>query len=96
LGVSIYSPEKIDILDKIVQFELTIELSGKPLVGKGKIKYIKEERKGEASIYRMGLEFIDVDKNTLLDFLQVVQERFSVKKSKSQPFRRPGQHFGPY
>lgn len=96
LGVSMYSPEKLDLIGKIVQFELATELSGQTMSGKGKIKYIKEEKKGEVSVFRMGLEFIDVNKDILLEFLQLVQEKLSTRKSKTQHFRRPGEHFGPY
>lgn len=97
LGVSISLAENVDdLIDKVILFELTTELYSQFLSGKGKIKYTKEEKKGADLIYRIGLEFIDVDKDILLDFLQVVQERFSVKKTKAQPFRRPGTHFGPY
>jgi len=97
LGVSISLSENVDnLIDQVILFELTTELYSHPLSGKGKIKYTKEEKKGTDLIYRIGLEFVDVDKDSLLDFLQVVQERLSVRKSKNQPFRRPGQHFGAY
>jgi len=97
LGVSVSLPENVDnLIDKVILFDLTTELSSQCLSGKGKIKYTKEERKGVDLFYRIGLEFVDVDKKALLDFLQVVQERLSVRKSKNQPFRRPGQHFGAY
>lgn len=97
LGVSIYLAENVDnLIDEVILFDFTTELSSQSLSGKGKIKYAMEEKKGADLFYRVGLEFVDVDKKVLLDFLQVVQERLSVKKSKSQPFRRPGQHFGAY
>lgn len=97
LGVSIYLSENVDnLIDEVILFELTTELYSQSLSGKGKIKYAKEEKKGIDLMYKIGLEFIDVDKESLLDFLQVVQERLSFRKSKTQPFRRPGQHFGAY
>jgi len=97
LGVSIFLYENVDnLINKVILFELTTELYSQTLSGKGKIKYTREEKKGDDLMYRIGLEFIDVDKKMLVDFLQVVQERFAVKKSKTQPFRRPGTHFGPY
>lgn len=97
LGVSIYLAENVDnLIDKVILFDFTTELNSQSLSGKGKIKYTKEEKKGTDSFYRIGLEFVDVDKKALLNFLQIVQERLSVKKSKNQPFRRPGQHFGAY
>lgn len=97
LGVSIHLAENVDdLIDKVILFEFTTELSSQSLSGKGKIKYAKEEKKEGDLFYRVGLEFVDVDKKALLYFLQAVQERLAVKKMKSQPFRRPGQHFGAY
>ncbi|MCK9603223.1 MAG: PilZ domain-containing protein [Candidatus Omnitrophica bacterium] len=79
LGVSVYSKEKIDILDKIVYFELISGLLEQPLIGKGRVKYIHEEIRNKAPVFRMGLEFIDMDKSALLHFLNITQEMLALK-----------------
>lgn len=79
LGASVYSNERIEILDKVVYFELNSGLLEQPLTGKGRIKYIREEPRGKTTVFRMGLEFIEVDKNNLLHFLNIIQEMLASK-----------------
>lgn len=97
-GATILSREKIEIENKIVHFELMIELTKEPLIGKGKIKYIlKEEDKGGQPIYKMGLEFIDINKNTILFFVNRLQEIRSSRLKKIQRVQKNGNdYFGPF
>lgn len=92
LGVTIYAKERINIADKVVDFELSSGLLEQPLTGKGRIKYINEELKNKVTAFRMGLEFVDVDKHNLLHFLNLIQEMVSSRiRRMGRAKKGPGQ-----
>jgi PilZ domain len=79
-GVRIFSQDRIELVNKVVHFELMTDLSKEPLIGKGIIRYIvKEEQKLGPPVFRMGLEFVDINKGTILHFLNKIQEMRSSK-----------------
>jgi hypothetical protein len=99
LGVTIYAKEKINIAGKVVDFELSSGLLEQPLAGKGRIKYINEELKNKVTVFRMGFEFVDVDKHNLLHFLNLIQEMISSRiRSMGRVKKGPSQadYFGAY
>ena len=63
-GLGVYSKEKIESgVD--VAFELTTKLWHEPVIGRGKIGYSKEIKGPDGSIFKLGIQFIDVDKEAL-------------------------------
>ncbi len=57
--------------DKIIKagtdvgFELITKLWNEPIVGRGEVKYAQEIKKEEKSIFRLGVEFKEIDKTIL-------------------------------
>lgn len=84
-GVTILSREKVDLENKVVHFELLADMSKDPLVGKGLIKYnIRQERNPGPAVFKMGLEFIDVNKGAVLHFINRLQDMRSSKIRKTR------------
>jgi hypothetical protein len=80
-GLSVYLKEKIDI-NTIFQFDLIIDLSDKPLIGRGKIKNISEVKRSGIQLFLVNVEFIDVDKNNIIMFLDLVRSKICQEKRK--------------
>lgn len=94
-GATLFSPEKIELENKTVDFELVTSLSKESLSGKGKIKYIiREEKKDGHAVFKMGLEFVDINKSTILHFVNKLQEMRSSKIKKVQRAKRPAVSYG--
>lgn len=90
-GVTIFSPEKIGLENKIVHFELMADLLKDPLTGKGIIKYVSNEEKiAGVPMFRMGLEFVDINKGTILHFLNRLQELRTTKLKRTHPVKKAG------
>lgn len=89
LGAGVFSKETIVTGNDIVQFELLSEVSSAPLIGRGKIKYIeKQENRGATPVYKIGLEFVDIDKTALLYFMKRLQDLRTAKMKKIQRARK--------
>ncbi len=88
LGLSVYLKERIEI-GAIVQFELTTELMGRPLIGKGKIKHIKEVKRYDSSGFRTSIEFIDIDKGSIVDFLNKIQGKIAAETRRRWQTKKP-------
>lgn len=97
-GATVFSPEKLDLENKPVHFELASGLSSESLKGKGRVKYIiKEERKDGSPLYKMGLEFIDIDKSAIMHFVNRLQEMQSSKIKKTYRIKKEGVGYaGPF
>jgi len=80
-GFSAYLKEKID-LDTIVQFELITKLWERPLIGKGKIRYIAQIKRYGAPCFRVGLEFIDINKDSIVTMLNQIRNKICKEKRK--------------
>ena len=63
-GLGVYSKEKIESgVD--VTFELTTKLWHEPIIGRGKVGYSKEIKRHDGDIFKLGIQFIDIDKEAL-------------------------------
>jgi len=82
-GLSIYIPEKIPE-GSVVKFELLTKLSNKPVTGDGKILYVKEIKKYDRSVYRVGVEFMDIDKKSIQHILTYIQQDICLKARKKK------------
>ena len=63
-GLGVYSKEKIESgVD--VAFELTTKLWHEPIIGRGKVGYSEEIKRHDGDIFKLGIQFIDIDKEAL-------------------------------
>jgi hypothetical protein len=80
LGAGVYATEEIEA-NSIVKCELTSKLSKETIVCEGKVIYVCKVKEGPACIFRIGINFINVDsaKNQVLfNFIQrdiILQEK---------------------
>lgn len=94
-GATLFSPEKIELENKTVHFELITPLFKESVTGKGKIKYIiRDVNKDGSPTFKMGLEFVDIDKSTILHFVNRLQEMRSSKIKRVQRPKRPAVNYG--
>lgn len=85
LGMGIYAQEKIDAGTN-VKFELMLNLLNESLAltGKGKIKYALEMKKQDIDVFRIGIEFTNLDKKTIINILNRIQTDNRVKERKKK------------
>ncbi len=93
IGFSILSPNKLE-LGQIVQFEIMPELMENSLTGKGEIKDIAQVREKDVLVYRIGIEFIDVEKDHILKLININQAKIAAETDK-QHQQKP-LDFGPF
>jgi len=73
--------------DTTAQFELTTSLLKVPLTGKGKIKHMKSIEVDKTSLLRVGMIFIDIDKDIIMRILNMIQYEISAQqRQKKKPF----------
>ncbi len=67
-----------------VDFELSTKLWDQPITGKGQIKYVQESKKDERVVFRVGVEFKEIDKKTLQSIINLlVQDICQQSKKKT-------------
>ncbi len=93
IGFSIHSRDEI-ALGQIVQFEIIPELMDNSLIGKGRIKDIAQVPQNDVLVYRVGIEFIDVEKNDILKLININQAKIIAETERSH--RQKPSDFGPY
>ena len=71
LGVAVYG--KIETGIK-VKFELITRLYDRPIVGEGKVKYLQELQGKDASIFRLGIEFTNINNEDIRCVINSIQE----------------------
>lgn len=86
LGFSGHLKESIET-GVLVQFELITSLMRTPLTGRGKIMYIKEKKEDDIPNFRVGVGFIDVDKNIISRLLNMIQYEINVEMAKKRKTR---------
>ena len=88
LGIGVHAYEKIEAgID--VEFELKDKLRVEPIIGKGKIKYIQEIKKFDSKVFKIGIEFINVDKTAIQYILRRLQANLSIEaRSKKHQFKK--------
>ena len=69
---TVYVQEKIEV-GIYVKLELISQLWNKPVICKGKIIHTEELRKYDSNVFRMGIEFIDIDKKAIQNILNLIQ-----------------------
>lgn len=91
IGFSIYWQELI-ALGQLVQFEINTEFMDTPLTGKGKIKNIAEVIENESLIYKIGIEFTEVEQDVVLKLINCHQAKIISEEEKGP---RPKFPYGP-
>jgi len=66
--------------DITVQFELTTSLLKVPLTGKGKIKHTKSITVDNTSLLRVGITFIDIDKDIIMRILNMIHHEINTQQ----------------
>jgi len=82
-GIGVRANEKIET-GACVGFKLIIKQFDKPIVGTGRVKYSKEYGAG---IFRMGIEFINIDKETIGFVISHIHRKSSAGARKKPPDR---------
>jgi len=82
-GISVYSPEKIEI-DTEVDFELTVKLFDRPIIGRGRIRYVKAAKINNTDVFKMGIEFIGIEKEAILSIINNLQRGIAISIRKKQ------------
>jgi hypothetical protein len=93
IGFSVYSRDEI-ALGQIVQFEIIPELMDNSLIGKGRIKDIAQVPQNDVLVFRVGIEFIDVEKDIILKLININQAKIVAETERHT--RQKRNDFGPY
>jgi c-di-GMP-binding flagellar brake protein YcgR len=83
LGMAVYSQDKIEVGIN-AQFELKLEIIDSLLIGECKIKYLLEIRKETLQAFRIGVEFIEIEKKNILYIISRLQEDHSAAERKKR------------
>ncbi len=74
MGLCLEAKERIKI-GTIVQFEVLTDLLGKILVGKAVVRNIEEVKTRGSQMFRVGIEFVDINKDDILCLLNKIQHK---------------------
>ena len=85
LGIGVEAGEKISS-GTDVEFELTTKLWDKTIIGKGKIKHVQEIKRYDTDIFRIGIEFIDVEQETIRCIISRIQEDICAQARRKKTF----------
>jgi hypothetical protein len=83
LGLGVNAQERIEP-DVSVKSELEHRLWNESIVVEGKIKHAQEIKKLGPQLFRMGIEFTDVDQKTIKNFVNRIQSDISAKLKKKR------------
>jgi len=91
-GFSINTQTPLEI-EKPVSFELTTDLSTSPLKGKGRVKNVSNTPGHGISYFRVGIEFVDVDRIDVLGLMDLAHKHLLSRKTHPQ---KKQDFLGPY
>lgn len=94
VGMSIFLKENVNVdslVQAIVQFDSLI-FKEKHFIGKGKVVYVKKEKFNVEDGFRIGVEFVEVDKGVVLHILNRLEAKITEEKKKQtqMPHKNPG------
>jgi len=73
-----------------VKFEIVSNLSSVTIAGEGEVKYAKKKATHDAKLFKMGIEFINVNESAIEHLINRIQRAIATekrkKKAKSKPF----------
>ena len=73
-GAGVFAPQMIEP-DTLIKFSILGKLFEKDISGEGQIKYARAYPSDKGDLYRMGIEFINVDSNLIRDVLMQLQAK---------------------
>lgn len=82
LGWGAFFKESIEV-NTIIQFDLTTDLLDEHLKGSGRVVYTRQQKSTFGSGFRIGVEFIEVDKDTVLRFISEQQRVNQQRQAKA-------------
>lgn len=82
-GLAVYSFEKLDVAGNIFEFNLITTIHNVQLQGKAKNLYFSEEKRAGKPIYRMGFEFVDMNKDMVSFLLSSIQKANSMESRRA-------------
>jgi len=82
-GMSVSVQEKI-AEGSDISFELTTKLYDKPIIGEGKVVYVAEDTVSNSNVFRIGVEFIHIDKKAIQYILVRIQEDICAEARKKR------------
>jgi hypothetical protein len=93
-GMSIFLKENIDpicVVQTLVQFDVRTSVEQR-LFGRAKVVHIKQSRLYAQTGFRVGLEFIEVDKETVLNILDRLESIIieQIRRRNQAPRKDPG------
>jgi c-di-GMP-binding flagellar brake protein YcgR len=65
-----------------VDFELITKLWDTPIIGKGEVKYAQEIKKEQKTIFRLGVEFKEIDKKILQSVINYLVQNICAEAKK--------------
>jgi len=72
-----------------VEFEIVSSLSSASIAGEGEIKYAKKKEIHSAKLFKMGIEFINIDENAIEHFINRIQRAIAIEKRKNKAKAKP-------
>ncbi len=81
VGIGVVTQESIEIGTNVA-FELMTKLWNAPIIGEGKIIYIKEIQKEDKKVFRVGIDFVKVEKESIRCIINLLQKEICFKARK--------------
>ncbi len=78
LGMGVVTPVSIEIGTNVA-FELMTKLWNAPIIGEGKVIYIKEAQKEDKKFFRIGIDFVKVEKESIRCIINLLQKEICAK-----------------
>lgn len=76
VGFGMYSTRKF-VLESVVDFELIAQYLDRPITGKGRVCYAADPVSERSPFYRMGIEFVDTNKDAVTYLIKRIQAKMS-------------------
>ena len=87
LGMGVYAQDKIEAGSN-VRFELLLRSWIDPVIGTGKVQYAVEVKQPTSRMFRMGIEFLDIDKRIIQDALSHIQAQIHAEARKKEQLKK--------
>jgi len=87
LGLSIFLKESVPS-NIIINFDISADFLVQHLIGKGKIVYVTQQKTIMGDGFRVGVEFMEVDKNIIIEFINENQRMINEERKRIEAGRR--------
>jgi len=87
LGWGIFLKESIAV-NTLVQFDISVDFLEQHLIGKGKIVNVNPQKIALEDGFRIGVKFLEVDKDTIIAFVNENQRLINEKRRKVEAERK--------